>query len=55
MQLFYSTDINGDVILLSEDEAWHCTKVLRMIPGNRLCITDGIGNLYECVLLDNHP
>ncbi len=55
MQRFFSTNINGDVILLSEEEAWHCTKVMRMMPGDLLSITDGKGNLYECELLDNHP
>lgn len=55
MQLFYSTNISGDLVLLPEDEAWHCTRVMRMVPGDILQVTDGKGNLYECELVNNHP
>jgi 16S rRNA (uracil1498-N3)-methyltransferase len=47
MQLFYTTDINGNGAVLSDEESWHCTKVLRMTEGDPVMLTDGLGNLYE--------
>lgn len=55
MQLFYSQYIAPDKILLTGDEAWHCSKVLRMTPGSSINITDGKGNLYHCELVESNP
>lgn len=48
MQLFYSPDITPPLYTLDEEESKHCIKVLRLGVGDRLHITDGRGNMYEC-------
>ena len=45
MALFYVPDIAG-CWELSEDEATHALRVLRLAVGSKLEITDGRGNLY---------
>lgn len=50
MELFYSTDIDGDTIRLREEESLHCVRVLRYHAGDAVCITDGRGTLYRCRL-----
>lgn len=46
MQLFYSNQISGEQITLSDDEFRHCIKVLRHTNGDEIYVTDGVGNLY---------
>lgn len=46
MNLFYSTDIDEHTITLGEEEAKHCTKVLRKSVGDEIHVIDGLGNLY---------
>ena len=46
MQLFYIPTIDGNTCVLSEEESWHCTKVLRLHEGDEINLTDGKGNLY---------
>lgn len=46
MNLFYSNDITESQITLPEDEAKHCTKVLRKNVGDEIHVIDGCGNLY---------
>jgi 16S rRNA (uracil1498-N3)-methyltransferase len=48
MQLFYAPDITPPLYTLSEEESKHCIKVLRLGLGDKLHITDGRGNLFEC-------
>lgn len=48
MQLFYAPDITPPLYTLNEEESKHCIKVLRLGVGDRLHITDGRGNMYEC-------
>lgn len=50
MELFYSTDIDGDLIRLGEEESLHCVRVMRYHAGDAVCITDGRGTLYRCRL-----
>lgn len=47
MFLFYSTKVNNGSITLEEQEAHHCSRVLRKNIGDRISVTDGQGNLYE--------
>ena len=47
MNLFYTTDIQGDEAFLQEEEARHCTQVLRMRVGDSIHFVDGQGNFYE--------
>jgi 16S rRNA (uracil1498-N3)-methyltransferase len=51
MQLFYSTDIQGDLITLYNEEHQHCVKALRHKQGDTVYITDGIGGLYHAAIL----
>ena len=45
----------GTVITLSAEESGHCARVLRLIPGDLLQITNGEGWMFEGHLLDNNP
>jgi 16S rRNA (uracil1498-N3)-methyltransferase len=47
MQLFYGTDIDGNVVTLSEQESAHCVRVLRMNRGDAIQVTDGNGHLFS--------
>ena len=48
MQLFYAPDITLPEYALSDEEARHAVKVLRLGVGDTIHITDGKGNLYLC-------
>jgi 16S rRNA (uracil1498-N3)-methyltransferase len=53
MHLFYIDnsqyiDIKSSKIRLSEDEARHAIKVLRLKVGDRISATDGLGNWFKC-------
>jgi 16S rRNA (uracil1498-N3)-methyltransferase len=43
-------DLGGDVIVLSGPEGRHGATVRRLTPGERADVTDGAGNLAECVV-----
>ncbi len=47
MQLFYIDSVHGNACVLSEEESWHCTRVLRLGEGAQVFLTDGLGNMYE--------
>ncbi|MCK9219376.1 MAG: 16S rRNA (uracil(1498)-N(3))-methyltransferase [Bacteroidales bacterium] len=47
MQLFYASLIHENSCILSEEESWHCIKVLRSKVGDTIHLTDGKGSLYE--------
>ena len=53
MQLFYSTNILSDIIRLDAEESRHCLKVLRLHIGDKLQVTDGKGNLYDCEIAND--
>lgn len=46
MQLFYTTDIQGDLARFSEEEARHAVQVLRHQVGDTLSFVDGKGTFY---------
>ncbi len=46
MNLFFSSEIDEHSIVLNEDEAKHCTKVLRKVVVDEINVIDGLGNLY---------
>ncbi len=50
MYLFYSPVVTQGSNLLGEQESWHCTRVLRLAEGGTVHLTDGRGNLYECMI-----
>lgn len=47
MIIFYSNDIQGDTAILKNEEARHCSKVLRKRVGESIVFTDGNGFFYE--------
>ena len=47
MIIFYSSDINDQTAYLKDEEARHCSKVLRKRVGDIIVFTDGIGFFYE--------
>ncbi len=47
-QLFYSTRISGDKLYLTDQEAAHCSLVLRKRIGDIIQVIDGKGKLYKC-------
>ena len=51
---FYSPDIASNP-QLGETESGHCCRVLRKKEGDRIQVTDGKGNLYDCEITDCHP
>ncbi len=47
MELFFSDNIDNDIIILDSQESRHCTKVLRKSVGDSVNVVDGIGNFYK--------
>ncbi|MEI7895799.1 MAG: 16S rRNA (uracil(1498)-N(3))-methyltransferase [bacterium] len=54
MQLFYVSGVAGNSCVLSEEESWHCMKVLRLADGDGIDLTDGAGNFYRGRLTKVH-
>ena len=54
MQLFYTSDIRGNLAHLSETESRHCIQVLRHQQGDRLHFVDGRGGFYEGEIIEAH-
>lgn len=52
MHLFYTPDLAGDSYKLNEEESRHCTKVLRLTPGDTIHLTDGKGGLFTASITD---
>ena len=50
MQLFYCPEIVSNTGILTDEEANHCTRVLRKKTGDLIDITDGKGNFYQAKL-----
>lgn len=53
MEIFYSKDINFGIHFLTEDESFHCIRVLRHRLGDLIKITDGNGFLYEARIIED--
>ncbi len=51
MELFYSTEINGNICTLNQEESAHCVRVLRHKVGDIINVIDGCGSLLECRIL----
>lgn len=49
MHVFYTPDIQSKAEL-PEEEAQHCTRVLRLTTGDEITLTDGKGNFYRAVI-----
>jgi 16S rRNA (uracil1498-N3)-methyltransferase len=55
MNVFYLSDATEGMVSFPEEESKHCVKVLRMQEGDRFCVTDGKGSLYDGELVEAHP
>ena len=47
MQLFFTTDIRGNLAYFDETESRHLTQVLRRKVGDTVQLTDGLGTLFS--------
>lgn len=54
MQVFTASSTEIKNLTLSEIESKHCVRVLRKKDGDAINVTDGKGNLYECVITEAH-
>lgn len=54
MHWFFSTTIDGDQFTTDAEESRHISRVLRLVPDDRVIFTDGIGHRFTCRLLDNN-
>jgi 16S rRNA (uracil1498-N3)-methyltransferase len=50
MNVFIAETREENLLLLNDEESWHCSKVLRMREGSRIFVLDGSGFRYEAVL-----
>lgn len=51
MILFYTTDIQNDTATFHDEEAHHCTQVLRKRVGDQVTFIDGKGWFYEAEII----
>lgn len=54
MHRFYAPDIETS-LMLPDEEAQHCLRVLRLGTGEQIEVTDGKGNLFCCTLTGTSP
>lgn len=50
MNLFFTTDIEGNMFTLNKEESRHMIRVLRMNAGDLIHFTDGTGYFYRCTI-----
>ncbi len=55
MQLFFQENITPPLVTLNADESKHLTRVLRKKQGDLISLTNGQGQLFECVILEASP
>jgi len=55
MQVFYAPEIKNITYQLTEEESKHAIKVLRLEAGDEICMIDGIGGLYFCIIDEPNP
>ena len=53
MYLFYAPNITVEPVL-PEEESNHCVQVLRRTSGDEILVTDGVGQLYHCIVTNPH-
>lgn len=54
MQLFYQPDLDINTPFLDPEESRHAVKVLRLIAGKTITVTNGKGSLFECEIEEAH-
>lgn len=55
MEIFWTDRIEAGLCFLGEEESAHCVRVLRHREGDNVCVIDGAGTMYECVLSKASP
>ncbi len=55
MNLFYYSEIQEPITILPEEESKHIVRVLRKNVGDIIHFTDGKGNMFRCIITDDHP
>lgn len=55
MQLFFQEKIDNPLTYLDEEESRHLVKVLRKKQGDQIRLTNGKGQVFECVILEANP
>ena len=55
MQLFFAPAITDGFHMLDREESGHCIRVLRMVEGDALTLTDGRGGRYRAVIASANP
>lgn len=55
MNVFYLPEAKIGTMVMPEDESKHCVKVLRMTVGERFCVTNGKGSLFDAQLVEAMP
>lgn len=55
MEIFWTDNIEAGLCFLGEEESAHCVRVLRHREGDNICVIDGIGTMYDCVLTQASP
>lgn len=55
MNIFYVSELDGNIAYLDEAESAHAIRVLRLKIGDRLVLTDGKGYWFEGVIELPHP
>lgn len=54
MQLFYTPEINSEIYTLNQEESKHCVKVLRLVEGAQLHLTNGLGKMFKAEVVEAH-
>ncbi len=54
MHLFYQPNFS-EISALTDDEAFHAAKVLRLRPGELVQVTDGKGSWFEAIVQQSNP
>lgn len=55
MEIFWTDNIEGGLCVLGPEESAHCVRVLRHRAGDSICVIDGAGTMYDCVLVSDSP
>lgn len=55
MQLFFQENIASPLAYLDEEESRHLVKVLRKKQGDPVRLTNGKGQVFDCVILEANP
>lgn len=55
MHIFYTPQIANGQCTMSEEESKHCIKVLRLVPGDKVQLIDGVGGYHTAEIADPNP